>query len=748
MEKIKLTFKAEYIHILKAYIKVQKEKDLPIAFYKDTSRNKKDYGKYGHLVSELDYNQISIDNDSISITRGKVHIIIDIGKFNKSILDFIHKYPDVETNQFFLYFCPYKLEPEYPGQVPHFPFDIDLSEIIKSHTFSIELCNTENVEKEKKESNTNMIKAKFECNCKNYKERLKQVLYEIKTGTEYKIGLYKSAQTTNNSVYGLISKINSDQINIEEKPMDTYGYSFVHSHLDPDYFIYINFSDDGQLSKTLHRGIDKEMINRCNGKDYVVFFLYCTKNELPNILDTYNYDDRHTIPIHLHELGMTPDLTYHGEVYHKEKKMSKKEEKKSTIDLTIDALTKRYNTKFEIKKVIFNGKATIVMWNDDTKTICKWNTAEEVYDPEKGLAMCFVKKALGNRYGWWDKFIDIIDNAEKINIDKYIDAKIHESINSETHEQIDNKAINTPKEETPKDNRTCLTCVDWYNKDEGSKYCVSCQNYSAYRKYKKEEKPKDTFSEVEIIYPSADDLACIYENMASMDNNNITLVFESLKRRFTADIVDCTFTTPYEGESTTGKKLTSKYWDAEDEFKNIKDINIINCNFNDHIYGEYNGIIETEKMTREIRAIIKDPIVDVAYKIEIYEPVNENMSAEQEAKSIKSLVKNNDSIQILFGNKYGIMISGYGTEIEGKAICTDYIMQEASNIKIDILSKDQRFNVYSVNVANDLSKYVSDDDNYKKCALIDKEVNMNNIDDYNNFYYKVRKIYDRRTING
>ena len=48
-----------------------------------------------------------------------------------------------------------------------------------------------------------------------------------------------------------------------------------------------------------------------------------------------------------------------------------------------------------IRKVIFNNPATIVLWADGTKTVVK--AYKEAFDPEKGLAMCFMKKALGNR---------------------------------------------------------------------------------------------------------------------------------------------------------------------------------------------------------------------------------------------------------------------------------------------------------------------------------------------------------------
>lgn len=51
---------------------------------------------------------------------------------------------------------------------------------------------------------------------------------------------------------------------------------------------------------------------------------------------------------------------------------------------------------FRIKKVIFNEPATIVIWEDGTKTIVKC-AEDEAYDKEKGLALCYMKKALGNK---------------------------------------------------------------------------------------------------------------------------------------------------------------------------------------------------------------------------------------------------------------------------------------------------------------------------------------------------------------
>lgn len=59
-------------------------------------------------------------------------------------------------------------------------------------------------------------------------------------------------------------------------------------------------------------------------------------------------------------------------------------------------------TPNKIKKVIFNPPATIVFWMDGTKTVVKAH--DEDYDPEKGMAMAFSKKFLGNNHEYYDIF--------------------------------------------------------------------------------------------------------------------------------------------------------------------------------------------------------------------------------------------------------------------------------------------------------------------------------------------------------
>jgi hypothetical protein len=55
---------------------------------------------------------------------------------------------------------------------------------------------------------------------------------------------------------------------------------------------------------------------------------------------------------------------------------------------------KRIN-RFAYKKIIFSGPCTIVLWDDGTKTIARASEGDE-FDPEKGVAVCFMKKIMGH----------------------------------------------------------------------------------------------------------------------------------------------------------------------------------------------------------------------------------------------------------------------------------------------------------------------------------------------------------------
>lgn len=64
-----------------------------------------------------------------------------------------------------------------------------------------------------------------------------------------------------------------------------------------------------------------------------------------------------------------------------------------------------------IKNVIFNNPATIVFWEDNTKTVVKCGENDE-FDPEKGLAMAISKKALGNQGNYYNVFTKHLCRSE------------------------------------------------------------------------------------------------------------------------------------------------------------------------------------------------------------------------------------------------------------------------------------------------------------------------------------------------
>jgi len=76
----------------------------------------------------------------------------------------------------------------------------------------------------------------------------------------------------------------------------------------------------------------------------------------------------------------------------------------------------------EIKNVIFHDPATIVFWSDNTKTVVK-KGENDIYDPEKGLAMAIVKKALGNQGNYYNLFKKWLPKEVVIGVDRSEESK-------------------------------------------------------------------------------------------------------------------------------------------------------------------------------------------------------------------------------------------------------------------------------------------------------------------------------------
>ena len=86
------------------------------------------------------------------------------------------------------------------------------------------------------------------------------------------------------------------------------------------------------------------------------------------------------------------------------------------IDMAVCVRNNRRNPvmpySVEIKKVKFSGPATIVFWADGSKTVVKCQEGD-TFDPEKGLALCFMKKVLGNKSGAFNKMLKMYGKEEE-----------------------------------------------------------------------------------------------------------------------------------------------------------------------------------------------------------------------------------------------------------------------------------------------------------------------------------------------
>jgi hypothetical protein len=79
---------------------------------------------------------------------------------------------------------------------------------------------------------------------------------------------------------------------------------------------------------------------------------------------------------------------------------------------------KTITTNPKIKDVIFNDPATIVFWSDGTKTVVKCQE-DDIYDPEKGLAMAISKKVLGGNYDYYNTFKKYLKKYKKQEVNSF-----------------------------------------------------------------------------------------------------------------------------------------------------------------------------------------------------------------------------------------------------------------------------------------------------------------------------------------
>ena len=90
---------------------------------------------------------------------------------------------------------------------------------------------------------------------------------------------------------------------------------------------------------------------------------------------------------------------------------------KITQDIFSSLNNKKENTEMKttlpaIKNVVFNNPLTIIIWEDGTKTYVK-TSGEDTYDPEKGMALAIAKKAMGNKYEYFETIREWIKKDAK-----------------------------------------------------------------------------------------------------------------------------------------------------------------------------------------------------------------------------------------------------------------------------------------------------------------------------------------------
>lgn len=73
-----------------------------------------------------------------------------------------------------------------------------------------------------------------------------------------------------------------------------------------------------------------------------------------------------------------------------------------SYDDVVEALNRAFNPNIfgkslTTKKIIYNGPATIILWDDGTKTVVKCKEGDP-YSPEAGFALAVLKRLTGNDF--------------------------------------------------------------------------------------------------------------------------------------------------------------------------------------------------------------------------------------------------------------------------------------------------------------------------------------------------------------
>lgn len=117
----------------------------------------------------------------------------------------------------------------------------------------------------------------------------------------------------------------------------------------------------------------------------------------------------------------------------------------------------------EPKRIIRNGIATIVFWNDGTKTIVKCAEDDE---PDDYMAFCaaYCKKVFGSN----SQLKRVIKNARNAKSEKKKDKKVYSSVSEMVQDTLATVKFTMPG---------CLNCKAINCPDKHSKNAIHCEAY-------------------------------------------------------------------------------------------------------------------------------------------------------------------------------------------------------------------------------------------------------------------------------
>lgn len=133
-----------------------------------------------------------------------------------------------------------------------------------------------------------------------------------------------------------------------------------------------------------------------------------------------------------------------------------------------------------VKRAIFNPPATVILWDDGTKSVVKCQNGEP-FDAEKGFVMAYLKKLLGNDNTFnkeITRWVDYEEPVDKECVDKHCDT--NEPLTTEELMKMDGMRVWLSSIEGGIENFTNHYC-GWHIVDVSEEKLVECGSKEYYR---------------------------------------------------------------------------------------------------------------------------------------------------------------------------------------------------------------------------------------------------------------------------